>query len=257
MSDASARPNYLKTLWHLAVNKVKGNSHEERLESFYKGQASGYDAYRKKLLHGRTEMFSSLPITDGGVWVDLGAGTGENAEHLKDQLHRFAAVYQVDLCQPLLDQAQKRIEHHGWKNVKPVHHDATTFIPQEGQADLVTFSYSLTMIPDWFAAIDHAYQLLKPGGTIGVVDFYISRKYPAEKMVKHAWSTRTFWSTFFAIDNVFLTSDHLPYLLKRFEIEKLHEGRGTVPMMPLFRSPHYWLIGKKPASNESFHDQVS
>jgi S-adenosylmethionine-diacylgycerolhomoserine-N-methlytransferase len=247
MAQASSEPGSLKTLWHIAAHRVKGDSHEERLESFYKGQASWYDSYRKKLLHGRKEMFSSLPVNDGDTWIDLGAGTGENAEHLKDKLPRFKQIYQVDLCKPLLEVASKRIEANNWTNVKPVHHDATTFIPPEGQVDLVTFSYSLTMIPDWFAAIDHAYNLLKPGGTLGVVDFYVSRKYPAEGMTKHSWSTRTFWSTFFAFDNVFLTGEHLPYITKKFKIEKLHEGRGKVPFMPFFRSPHYWIIAKKPA----------
>lgn len=247
MADASTQQhNPVKALWHIAFNRVKGDSHQERLENFYKGQASWYDSYRKKLLHGRSEMFSSLPVNEGDTWVDFGAGTGENAEHLKDSLSKFQKVYQVDLCQPLLDEAAKRVKFHNWTNVTPVHHDATTYIPPEGQVDLVTFSYSLTMIPDWFAAIDHAYNLLKPGGTLGVVDFYVSRKYPSEGMVKHSWSTRTFWSTFFAFDNVFLTGEHLPYLMKKFHIEKLHEGRGKVPFMPFFRSPHYWIIAKKP-----------
>ena len=31
------------------------------------------------------------------------------------------------------------------------------------------FSYTLSMIPDWFAALENARRLLKPGGTIGVV----------------------------------------------------------------------------------------
>ena len=42
--------------------------------------------------------------------------------------------------------------------------DATTFQPDAGKADVVTFSYSLTMIPDWFAAIDNALAMLRPAG---------------------------------------------------------------------------------------------
>ena len=55
--------------------------------------------------------------------------------------------------------------------------------------DVVTFSYSLTMIPDWFLAVDHAWRLLRPGGTIGVVDFYVSRKHPDPGWRRHPWST--------------------------------------------------------------------
>ncbi len=241
----SARSN-IRVLWHLLVNRVRGQTHQERLESFYKGQAGDYDGFRKRLLHGREEMLESIVFPDEGVWVDLGAGTGANAEHAADSIKRLKRVYQVDLCQPLLDMAGKRVEHHHWDNVVPVHADATKFTPEEGTADVVTFSYSLTMIPDWFAAIENAYRILKPGGVIGVVDFYVARKYPAEGMRKHPWSTRTFWTTWFAMDNVFLSSDHLPFLLSKFEPIRLEERRGKVPFMPLIRAPHYIFLGRKP-----------
>jgi len=243
-----------RVLWHLAVNRVRGKTHEERLESFYSGQAGDYDGFRKRLLHGREEMLQSIDFPQDGVWVDLGAGTGANAEAVAEKIPSLKQVYQVDLCQPLLDVAQKRIEARDWSNVTPVHADATLFTPEEGQVDVVTFSYSLTMIPDWFAAIDHAYRLLKPGGVIGIVDFFVARKYPADGFVKHPWSTRTFWTTWFAMDNVFLNPDHLPYLHSKFTPIKLEQRRGKVPFLPLIRAPHYIFLGRKPVDDP---DQTS
>jgi S-adenosylmethionine-diacylgycerolhomoserine-N-methlytransferase len=73
--------------------------------------------------------------------------------------------------------ARERIAANGWKNVEAVEADATTWRPREERVDFVTFSYSLTMIPDWFLAMDHAHKLLGTGGLIGIVDFYVSRKY--------------------------------------------------------------------------------
>ncbi|MCA8985400.1 MAG: class I SAM-dependent methyltransferase [Planctomycetaceae bacterium] len=235
-----------RVLWHLAVNRVRGKTHEERLTSFYEGQAGDYDGFRKRLLHGREEMLQTVPFPDGGIWVDLGAGTGANAEYVAEVIPRLSKVYQVDLCQPLLDVAQQRVAHRGWSNVVPVHADATQFLPAEGSVDVVTFSYSLTMIPDWFAALDHAWRILKPGGVIGIVDFYVSRKYPQEGCVQHRWSTRTFWTTWFAFDNVFLDGDHLPYLHRKFDRIVLRERRGKVPFLPFVRAPHYIFIGRKP-----------
>jgi S-adenosylmethionine-diacylgycerolhomoserine-N-methlytransferase len=247
MSQASPQSgNTLKVLWHLTMNRIKGNTHEERLESFYAGQADAYDDFRKKLLHGREEMFTSIPNAAGSTWVDLGAGTGSNAEYLGDKLANFGKVYQVDLCSPLLEVGKKRIEHRGWKNVETVHADATKFVPPEGQVDVVTFSYSLTMIPDWFRAVDHAYSLLKPGGTIGIVDFYVARKYAAEGHKKHGWSTRTFWQIWFGNDNVYLNPDHLPYIKNKFDTVKFEERFGSVPFIPLVKAPYYIFIGRKP-----------
>ena len=246
MSLMKSAASNMRVLWHLLVNRVSGNTHQERLESFYQGQAGDYDGFRKRLLHGREDMLKSLPFPEDGIWVDLGCGTGENAEHVSDSVAKLKQVYQVDLCQPLLDVAGKRVEHHSWNNVTPVHADATKFTPEAGLADVVTFSYSLTMIPDWFAAIENAYRILKPGGVIGIVDFYVGRKYPAEKMVQHSWCTRTCWATWFAMDNVFLNGDHLPFLLNKFEKINLDERRGKVPFMPFVRAPHYIFLGRKP-----------
>ena len=239
--------NDLKTLWHLVARKTKGDTHAERLESFYSGQASNYDDFRRRMLHSREEMIQSVTVPDQGIWVDLGAGTGENAEHLGPKVDRLSKMYLVDLSSSLLEQASARVEARGWQNVVPVCHDATTFIPDEGQVDVVTFSYSLTMIPDWFRAIDHALALLKPGGQIGVVDFYVSRKHPAAGLCKHAWSTRTGWVPWFASDNVFLSPDHIPFLQSRFETARLDERRGKIPYLPFVRAPHYLFIGIKAA----------
>jgi len=240
--------NDLKTLWNLVARRARGNSHQERLEHFYSAQADGYDDFRRRMLHSRVEMIQSIPVPENGIWVDLGAGTGENAEHIGESISQLKAMYLIDLSTSLLEQAQRRIDDRGWSNVTPVCHDATTFQPEEGQVDVVTFSYSLTMIPDWFRAMEHAYQLLKPGGTIGVVDFYVSRKHAAEGMKKHGWTTRTFWPTWFGSDNVYLSPDHIPFLQSRFETVTLSERRGKIPYLPFVRAPHYVFIGKKPNS---------
>lgn len=246
MSSPFSIGSNLRVLWHLLINRVKGKTHEERLTSFYKGQAGDYDGFRKRLLHGRQEMLQSIPLPEQAVWVDLGAGTGANAEYVSEKIPQLSKVYQVDLCQPLLDVAKQRTEQNHWNNVVPVHADATLFTPEEGFADVVTLSYSLTMIPDWFAAIDNAYRILKPGGVIGIVDFFVSRKYPSEGFVQHGWFTRTFWSTWFAFDNVFLDGDHLPYLHNKFEPITLEQRRGKVPFIPIIRAPHYIFLGRKP-----------
>ena len=203
----------------LAPFRHAGASHKERLEAFYQAQAGDYDAFRKRLLQGRQELMHEVKAQHGtgGIWVDLGGGTGANLEMMGDEaVMSFAKVYLVDLCGPLLDVARKRCEERGWHNVQIVEDDATTWVPDEGfgQIDLVTFSYSLTMIPDWYAALEHACALLAPGGLIGTVDFYVARKHPSEGMASHSWLQRTFWPTWFMMDDVRLNMDHVPYLLR-------------------------------------------
>ena len=235
----------LKILYHLALKPVRGKDHAARMESFYSGQAEAYDDFRKRLLKGRQEMYSAVSIPGGGTWIDMGGGTGANLEYLGDSLARLAKAYVLDLSPSLLAIARKRIAERGWTNVEAIEADATTFQPASGPVDVVTFSYSLTMIPDWFAAIENALSILKPGGLIGVVDFYVARKFPTGGLARHRWLTRTFWPTWFAMDNVFPSPDHVPFLHRHFEPLTFEERLAKVPYIPLLKAPYYWFVGRK------------
>lgn len=68
----------------------------------------------------------------------------------------------------------------GWQNVTVVEADACAWAPPGGEdakATLVTFSYSLSMIPPFHAAVDRAISYLdRQEGLLGVCDFYTSAK---------------------------------------------------------------------------------
>ena len=236
----------MKILYHMLLKPVRGDSHAQRMESFYGDQAEGYDDFRKRLLKGREELWQTLPKDDGCIWVDLGGGTGANIENFGDSITKPEKIYVVDLSKSLLKVASDRFAKKGWTNVETVEADATTFCPPQGYADVVTFSYSLTMIPSWFAAIENALKILKPGGHIGVVDFYVSHKWPAETLKRHRWFTRTIWPPWFATDNVFPSPDHLPFLRHHFDQVSLEENANRLPYVPLIKAPYYVFVGKKP-----------
>jgi S-adenosylmethionine-diacylgycerolhomoserine-N-methlytransferase len=253
----------LRILYHLALKPVRGKDHAARMENFYAGQAEAYDDFRRRLLKGRQELWSLISPPAGGTWIDMGGGTGGNLDyferissgaagnatkgvpHSAPQLAGLGKVIVLDLSHSLLEVAKKRIAVKGWTNVETALADATTFQPPGGPVDVVTFSYSLTMIPDWFAAIENALTILKPGGTIGVVDFYVSRKFAADGLVRHGWMTRSFWPTWFAMDNVFPSPDHVPYLHRHFDVLHFQEHRAKVPYLPLSRVPYYLFVGRK------------
>jgi S-adenosylmethionine-diacylgycerolhomoserine-N-methlytransferase len=87
--------------------------------------------------------------------------------------------------------------------------------------------------------------MLRPGGTIGVVDFYVSPARPPAGRVRHGWLSRTMWPAWFRHDGVRLCADHLTYLQQRFETRHLSECRARVPYLPLVTAPYYVFIGRK------------
>lgn len=237
----------MKVLYHLAVRPIRGTDHAERMDSFYAGQAEAYDEFRRRLLQGRQEMWSAIDVPSGGRWVDMGGGTGSNLEYFTSgsPIEQLERIYVVDLAESLLGVAKQRAHERAWNNVEVVEADATRFRPAGEPVDVVTFSYSLTMIPDWFAALENAWEMLRPGGTIGVVDFYVSRKYPAAGMQRHSWFTRNFWPVWMSSDNVFPSSDHLAMLDLRFQRQSLSEELAKVPYLPWIRAPYYIFVGQK------------
>jgi S-adenosylmethionine-diacylgycerolhomoserine-N-methlytransferase len=237
----------LAILRQLLRGQPQGGDHRSRLEQFYAPQASAYDRFRERLLHGRRELVASLPLAAGMTVVELGGGTGRNLEFFAERLPTFAEVTVVDLCPSLLALARERCQRQGWSQVRCVEADATRFAPA-GAVDCVYLSYALTMIPDWFSALDNALAMLKPGGVIGVVDFYVARKHPAPGLARHGAFTRHFWPAWFGHDGVHPSADHLPYLLSRTQTISLDEGMSPVPYLPGLRTPFYRYLGRKPGA---------
>ncbi|MCO5585906.1 hypothetical protein L7F22_039840 [Adiantum nelumboides] len=140
----------LKSMW---FPRIIGDSHKERLESFYAPQAHAYDHFRSRFLHGRDGMLRAcarkmLELEDYGelVWVDLGGGTAENVKFMSKyiDLSKFQKIYVVDICGPLCDVARGKAADLGWTNVEIVEADVCEFAPDNREATLVTFSYSLS-----------------------------------------------------------------------------------------------------------------
>lgn len=238
--------NFLQTaklLLQFGFRPIRGDSHAARLESFYGYQSHVYDDYREKFLILRRELVDQLPLAAGVTWVDFGCGTGYLLECAGERARQCRQIYLVDVTPSLLAVARRRVAEGGWTNATIVERDATQFVPDQ-PIDVATFSYSLTMMPNWFAAIDHVAELLAPGGTIGVVDFFVARKHNAEG-IRHGWLTRHFWPAWFDVDNVRPSSDHIEYLRYKFEQMAFAQTRTRVVGMPWLWPPCCQFIGIK------------
>jgi betaine lipid synthase len=177
----------------------------------------------------------------------------------------FRGVYLVDLTPSLLKIAQARFERLGWRNVKvicidchfsnledyegPYDEKSKNYGDNSGGADLVTMSYSLSMIPEFYPVIDSTVSLLSINGIIAVVNFYAQsqvqfrgRDYPGGIFDRHCnWLNRTFWRTWFELDRVMLDGGRRDYLEYRFGTRFSISQRNH--MLPGVRIPYYIWIG--------------
>lgn len=231
-------------LLSLVRGMPRAETHAQRLQRFYGPQAAHYDAFRERLLLGRSELLQGLALRAGARVVELGGGTGRNLDFFSAaQWQRIAQFHLVDLCPALIEQARRRCAER--PQLEVVQADATRWRPP-GPADCVVFSYALTMIPDWRAAVDNALAMLRPGGLFAVVDFYVSEAQPAPGLRRHAAWSRWFWPRWFGHDGVHPNAAHLPLLRERMPQHTLVEADAAVPYLPRLRVPYYRFVGRKP-----------
>lgn len=223
-------------------------SQQVQLESFYKGQAKIYDTTRQRLLQGRDlvlQLSSSHLQAKNGIWVDIGGGTGWNIEKMNEYrpISSFKAVYLIDLSPSLCAVAKERFRRCGWKNVKVLCIDANDFtLPENTKVDLITMSYSLSMIPSYYSVIDKVVALLHKNGLFAVVDFYVQSQASmmgksttvGGHLLRHVnWFSRTFWRLWFEFDQVYLDAARRDYLEYRFGTVKSlnlrNKGLGGIP----------------------------
>ncbi|MCJ1431072.1 hypothetical protein MMC27_000422 [Xylographa pallens] len=239
------------------------------LESFYKAQADIYDATRKRLLRGREDMLglvsaqlkyqSTDPARMGRkpIWVDIGGGTGWNIEAMQEFLDVpkfFETIFLVDLSPSLCEVARKRFTRLGWVNVTVVCQDARLFKLPNNKSELITLSYSLSMIPDYYSVVDSMTSLLDPTGIIGVVDFYVQstvetsgRNYIGGSLQRHVnWLGRSFWRAWFDLDRVGLEGAKRDYLEYRFGTLKCIDDRNY--LVGGICIPYYIFMGKLTSS---------
>ncbi len=219
----------------------RSNSHAERLQAFYAPQADRYDAFRDRLLPGRRELIELLRPAPGARIVEVGAGTGRNLAYFGAAIPSFSSVELVDLCPALLERARMRAV--GRPNVRVVEADAVSYRPAL-PVDCVYFSFALTMIPDWRAALANAVDMLRPGGQLGVVDFYVTPPPPSQRPTRDSALSRWFWRSWFAHDGVHLNAEHLPALCCLLPIHQVIEGRTPIPYLPGLRAPYFVFVNR-------------
>ncbi len=141
------------------------------VQRFYRFHAYVYDSTRWMILHGRRRAAAALGLRPNSRVLEVGCGTGLNFRYLQEQLDpREGRLTGLDFSHDMLVRADKRVTRRGWSNIELVQGDATT-MDLGRQFDALFFGYSLTMIPDWRAALDRAREHLVTGGTLVVLDF--------------------------------------------------------------------------------------
>ncbi len=145
------------------------------MDAIYRVQRHIYDASRKYYLLGRDGLLDSLAPPPAGSILEIGCGTGRNLI-LAAQRYPSARCFGFDVSRAMLETAEASVAKAGLQHSIQLEQadaalfDAKSVFGTDG-FDRVFISYALSMIPPWRAALERAFQAVKPGGSLHVVDF--------------------------------------------------------------------------------------
>ena len=152
------------------------------LDGIYRHQRFIYDLTREHYLLGRDRLIAELAPPPGATILEVGCGTARNLIQAAG-LYPDAALYGVDLSSVMLRTAGRVVARRGLAHrIRLGFADATSFDAQQlfGTAsfDRIFMSYTLSMMPAWQHALNHALAQLAPHGSLHIVDFGSCERLP-------------------------------------------------------------------------------
>jgi len=102
----------------------------------------------------------------GGRILEVGVGTGISLPHYA----RTSRIVGVDLSEPMLRKAQRRVAELGLRNVEGlVLMDAERLAFPDASFDVIVAQHVITTVPHPEATLDELVRVLKPGGEIVLI----------------------------------------------------------------------------------------
>jgi ArsR family transcriptional regulator len=139
-----------------------------KAEAFFDQQAESWDALRAQLLDQAAGLWALVPLIPRADRVaDIGTGTGGMLPLLSEIAQTIVAV---DISKEMLRLAQKRAKSLGLDNVEFVKADLHDLPLEDASVDAAFATLVLHHAPDPGAAVKEMARVLRPGGTLVVVD---------------------------------------------------------------------------------------
>lgn len=161
------------------------------MDRLYRPQRHFYDFTRKYYLLGRDRLIAGLSLAPGASLIEVGCGTGRNLIAAA-RMYPMARLYGLDASDAMLETARAKLRQAGLEHrivlkqglaedLSPAQFGLESFAH-------VLFSYCLSMVPDWRAALAAGSNALAEDGRLHAVDFADLRGlgFPAEGAIR-AW----------------------------------------------------------------------
>jgi ubiquinone/menaquinone biosynthesis C-methylase UbiE len=124
----------------------------------------------------RRRAVAALDLRPGDRVLEVGCGTGRNFPYLAEAIGSRGHLVGVDASAGMLAEARSLIRRHGWVNIQLLEADGST-VELRDRFDAVLFSLSYSVLPEPVPAAETAWDRLRPGGRLVLMDLGLRRNW--------------------------------------------------------------------------------
>ena len=154
--------------------KVSASEKNERVSQVFRNVASSYDLMNDLMSFGLHRLWkswfvNSLPLKEGGTYLDVAGGTGDIAQAIFERLRHYkmnADIFVSDINFSMIQKGHLRYPHLTWLGS-----NAESLPLKDNSVDVYTISFGLRNVTHKEKALEEAFRVLKPGGKFCCLEF--------------------------------------------------------------------------------------
>lgn len=178
----------------------------------------------------RAKTVRTIDLSPGDTVLEVGCGTGRNLRHLIDAVGPEGKVFGADISEGMLAEARRLCERNNWRGVTLLQGDAITLSLSE-KVDGALFSLSYATMIERRDILRHAWDQLKPGGRLVIMDARIPKG-----MIGELYRPLAMWT----LDRTVLGNPDVDIL------EDLRRLAGKIEIQELFLGTYFIGRATKP-----------
>lgn len=154
-------------------------------ENYYDKFSRFYDILSPDWYYRKPREFAvrTMKLEKGQTILNLPVGTGQIFDYFQQYLKGSGKIVGIDLSEGMLEKARQKVIKNDWSNIDLIKAEAIvinadwvkTQFGESVQFDAVLCDLGLSGFPDWQRIIDNLLSVLRPGGKIVVMDWYIEK----------------------------------------------------------------------------------
>jgi S-adenosylmethionine-diacylgycerolhomoserine-N-methlytransferase len=119
----------------------------------------------------RESLVAMLGNLEGAHVVDVGCGTGRNFSILHTAIGPHGRLTGIDCSHGMLQQAARRVDREGWRNVELVNDDAVELTSIRHPVDALVSAWCYGEVMPLRPALERALAIIRPGGSFAIMSF--------------------------------------------------------------------------------------